>query len=146
MLEPGTVGKTIVEAPAVERELQPIVCFIDDDPKEIAIVQHVFGQDLHIVAATRWSQALTELQALGRPPNLFLLDLYFPVGRDSTPEERETMARLKAEVETAQKKLSDYLAAIGQDRAGGCICWSKCVASIGACQSCSIPGRAHSMM
>jgi len=119
LLEPGTVGKTIVEAPAVERKLQPIVCFIDDDPKEIAIVQHVFGQDLHIVAATRWSQALTELQALGRPPNLFLLDLYFPVGRDSTPEERETMARLKAEVETAQKKLSDYLAAIGQDRAGG---------------------------
>ena len=29
------------------------------------------------------------------------------------------MVRLKAEVETAQKKLSDYLAAIGQDRAGG---------------------------
>ena len=35
LLEPGTVGKTIVEAPAVERKLQPIVCFIDDDPKEI---------------------------------------------------------------------------------------------------------------
>jgi CheY-like chemotaxis protein len=119
LLEPDTVGKTIVEAPAVERELQPVVCFIDDDPKEIEIVQHVFGQDLHIVAATRWSQALTELQALGGPPNLFLLDLYFPVGRDSTPAERETMARLRTEVETAQKKLSDYLAAIGQDRAGG---------------------------
>ena len=29
------------------------------------------------------------------------------------------MARLKAEVEAAQKKLSDYLAAIGQDRTGG---------------------------
>lgn len=119
LLDPGSEGKTVVEAPVREREAQPVVCFIDDDPMEIAIFQNVFGQDLHIVAATRLSQALAELKALGRPPNLFLLDLYFPLGRDSTPEEREAMARLKAEVETAEKKLSDYLAAIGQDRAGG---------------------------
>jgi|RhiMetdeSRZDD1v2_1073273.scaffolds.fasta_scaffold38644_6 class 3 adenylate cyclase/CheY-like chemotaxis protein len=119
LLEPDAVGRTVMAVSAVAREPQPIVCFIDDDPKEIEIIQHVFGQDLHIVAGTRWSQALAELTALGRHPNLFLLDLYFPVGRDSTLEERETMARLKAEVETAQKKLSDYLAAIGQDRAGG---------------------------
>jgi adenylate cyclase len=94
LLEPDAVGKTVIEAPPVERGSRPVVCFIDDDPKEIEIVQHVFGQELHIVAATRLRQALTELQALGRPPNLFLLDLYFPVGRDSTSEERETMARL----------------------------------------------------
>jgi len=119
LLEPDAVGRTVMAVSAVARAPRPVMCFIDDDPKEIAIVQHVFGQDLHIVAGTRWRQALAELQALDRPPKLFLLDLYFPVGRESTPEEREMMARLKAEVETAQKKLSDYLAAIGQDRAGG---------------------------
>lgn len=91
-------------------------------------------------------QAFAELQTLDRPPTLFLLDLYFPVGRESTPKKRETMARLKAEVETAQKKLSDYLAAIGQDRAGGCACWSKCGACIGMYRSCSTRGRAHWMM
>ena len=119
LLEPDAVGRTVMAVSAVAREPRPIVCFIDDDPKEIEIIQHVFGQDLHIIAGTRWSQALAELTALGKPPNLFLLDLYFPVGRESTLEERETMARLKAEVEAAQKKLSDYLAAIGQDRTGG---------------------------
>lgn len=119
LLEPEAAGKTIMAVSAVARAPRSIVCFIDDDPKEIDIIQHVFGQDLHIVAGTRWNQVLTELKALGRHPNLFLLDLYFPVGRDSTREERETMARLKIDVDTAQKKLSDYLAAIGQDRAGG---------------------------
>jgi class 3 adenylate cyclase/CheY-like chemotaxis protein len=119
LLEPDAVGRTVMAVSAVAPEPQRVVGFIDDDPKEIAIVEQVFGQDLHLVTGTRWSQVLAQLQALERPPTLFLLDLYFPVGRDSTPEERETMARLKAEVETAQKNLSTYLAAIGQDRAGG---------------------------
>ena len=119
LLEPDAVGRTVMAVSAVAPEPHRVVCFIDDDPNEIAIVEQVFGQDLHLVTGTRWSQVLAQLQALERPPMLFLLDLYFPVGRDSTPAERETMARLKAEVETAQQKLSAYLAAIGQDRAGG---------------------------
>src|SRR5205814_2738366 len=119
LLEPDAVGRTVMAVSTVAPAPQRVVCFIADDPKEIAIVEQVFGQDLHLVTGTRWSQALTQLQALERPPMLFLLDLYFPVGRDSTPEERETMARLKAEVETAQQQLAAYLAAIGQDRAGG---------------------------
>ena len=119
VLDPEAAGKTVVEALAAQSTERPVVCFVDDDPKEIEIFRNVFGQALHVVSATRLSQAFAELKALGKPPDLFLLDLYFPVGRDSTSDERETMARLKADVEIAQKKLSDYLAAIGQDRCGG---------------------------
>ena len=119
LLDPAVAGMTIQAASAMAPEDRPVVCFIDDDPQELAVFRRAFGQDLQIVTATRWSQALAELEALGKRPNLFILDLYFPTGRESTDSERAQMVQLKADVDAAQKRLSDYLASIGQDREGG---------------------------
>lgn len=98
---------------------RPLVCMIDDDPREADIFARVFSPDLEIITATRLKDAVSRLEASGRRPDLFVLDLYFPTGRDATPEERETMLHLRTEVEAAQRRLSEYLTSIGQDRAGG---------------------------
>lgn len=96
-----------------------VICFIDDDPHETAIFKKVFGDELNVVTATRMKEALSRLRILKATPDMFLLDLFFPLGRDATDAERETMMRLRTEVDAAQKRLKDYLAGIGQDRAGG---------------------------
>ena len=98
---------------------RPVVCFIDDDRDELRIFQRVFGQDFQIVPATRFGEAMSRLGQLGRRPDMFVLDLYFPLGRDATDEERQTMRLLRADVEKAQRKLTEYLKSIGQDRDGG---------------------------
>jgi CheY-like chemotaxis protein len=113
------IGKTTVEANPSKDADRQVICFIDDDPHELDIFARVFGNDFRILGGNRFVEAKEKLTEAGRRPNLFLLDLYFPTGRDSTPEERLEMARLKGEVEAAQARLNAYLAQIGQDRSGG---------------------------
>lgn len=101
------------------RDTRPVICFIDDDPEEVEIFKDVFKDNFLIFASSRSKPVLDELKASRNRPNLFVLDLYFPKGRDSTPEERNKMILLQQKVIQAQKDLSDYLSIIGQGRQGG---------------------------
>ena len=112
-------GTSLTKAPGGDDRKRPVVCFIDDDEEELEIFHQVFDSDLQIVGGTRFNDALPTLRALAVPPDLIVLDLYFPLGREATHEERETMRRMRSEVDTVLKKLSDYCKGIGQDREGG---------------------------
>lgn len=99
--------------------MKSVICFIDDDPNEVEVFKTVFSDDFRVFANSRPKLVFDELKASRNRPNLFVLDLYFPKGRDSTVDERKQMVRLQQKVEQAHKQLSDYLAQIGQDRQGG---------------------------
>lgn len=96
-----------------------VVCFVDDDPAEVEAFADVFSDDFTVIADSDPQAVLAELAARRLRANLFVLDLYFAKGRASSEEERNRMAGLKAEVDRAQKKLTDFLDPIGQSREGG---------------------------
>lgn len=101
------------------KDKRPVICFIDDDPIEIKVFNKCFGEEFNIFAGNRPKPIVDRLKQEKKRPNLFVLDLYFPKGRDSTPEERQKMITLREKVKQAQKELSDYLASIGQNIDGG---------------------------
>jgi DNA-binding response OmpR family regulator len=96
-----------------------VVCFVDDDPQELKIFQDVFEDEFQILCGTRPDLALGALSEAGVRPDLFVLDLYARTQGESTREERETMIRLKMEVDAAQDRLDEYLSSIHQGPEGG---------------------------
>lgn len=100
---------------------KPVLCFIDDDQVEVDVFKNVFGDgdEFVVLAETSQVKLAEELQKLGRQPNLFVLDMYFPLGKESTEDEKKKMIELKTKVNQAQKELADYLDSIGQSRLGG---------------------------
>lgn len=96
-----------------------MICFVDDDPMEVEVFERVFGDQYQVFAASSITDIEKEIGAAGVSPNLFVLDLYFPTGRDATEAERIEMIRLKQKVDDAQQTLTSYLSTIGQGREGG---------------------------
>jgi CheY-like chemotaxis protein len=92
---------------------------VDDDPVEVEVFRRVFGDEFEVVASTGLDAVLERLREVGNRPRLFVLDLYFPRDRESTQAERARMIKLKEDVEQAQRRLSEYMSSIGQDRSGG---------------------------
>ena len=97
----------------------PVICFIDDDPVEVDVFKKVFGEDFSVIASTKLTSILEQLESTKKRPRLFVLDLYFPKGRESSQAERAQMIKLLGKVEDAQRELSEYLFTIGQDKSGG---------------------------
>jgi CheY-like chemotaxis protein len=97
----------------------PVICFIDDDPVEVDVFKTVFGEDFSVIASTKLTSVLEQLESVQKRPRLFVLDLYFPKGRESSQTERTQMIKLRGKVEHAQRELSEYLFTIGQDKSGG---------------------------
>ena len=97
----------------------PLICFIDDDPVEVDVFKKVFGEDFSVIASTKLTSVLEQLESTKKRPRLFVLDLYFPQGRESSQAERAQMIKLRGKVEDAQRELSKYLFTIGQDKRGG---------------------------
>jgi DNA-binding NtrC family response regulator len=98
---------------------KPTVCFIDDDPKELKIFENVFGKNFNTITAVDFISAEKAITERRQIPNLFILDLYFSITRESSAEERVRMISLQQEVAIAQNKLNSYLLSIGQSRKGG---------------------------
>ena len=96
-----------------------VVCFVDDDPAEVQAFADVFGDDFTVIADSDPQAVLGQLEERRLRANLFVLDLYFAKGKGSSEEERNRMVALKAEVDRAQRKLTDFLGSIGQSREGG---------------------------
>lgn len=101
------------------KDKRTVLCFIDDDPREVDIFKKVFGDVFNVIAHSDLATASKNLETSGAQPNLFVLDLYFSSGRDSTTKEREQMIKLQQKIEDAQREFSEYLAKIGQGRNGG---------------------------
>jgi CheY-like chemotaxis protein len=98
---------------------RPVICFVDDDPVELQVFERVFGDRYRIFASTNLADVTAEMRRNSVVPNLIVLDLYFPTGRDSTAAERAEMIRLKQRVDDAQQELTSYLVQVGQGREGG---------------------------
>ena len=119
LLDPSAAGRTI-STPHSSLDLdRPVICFVDDDPMEVGVFQRVFGDQYQVFASTSISEVEKQVKAASVSPNLIVLDLYFPSGRESTESERIEMIRLKQNVDDAQQALTTYLSTIGQGRDGG---------------------------
>jgi CheY-like chemotaxis protein len=99
--------------------IRSVVCFIDDDPEEAKIFERAWEDHYMICGDVALEGAMHKLSLQSHKPRLFILDLCFPCGRESSNEECRMMIRLNGEVDAAQRKLSNYLKSIGQDRSGG---------------------------
>jgi CheY-like chemotaxis protein len=96
-----------------------VVCFVDDDPAEVTAFKNVFGGRFTVVADTTPQAVIGELRRRRLRANLFVLDLYFAQGRESSEAERGRMVELKGQVDRTRQELSAYLSGIGQSRDGG---------------------------
>lgn len=119
LLDPSEAGVVVKRQITPADTSRAIICFVDDDPVEVEIFQRVFGVRYQVYASTNLNDLAAEIRASGLRPNLIVLDLYFPVGRNSTVDERIQMINLKQRVDDAQRELTKYLAEIGQGREGG---------------------------
>src|SRR4051794_27599349 len=79
-------------APGLEILMHERLCFIDDDRElELALFQDVFRNDFDIVVGTTLEECLQNMRE--QPPNwspqLFVLDLYFPLAGTRNEAELE---------------------------------------------------------
>ncbi|RJP77103.1 MAG: hypothetical protein C4524_08830 [Candidatus Zixiibacteriota bacterium] len=113
--------------------MKKLLCFIDDSPEERALFAEVFGAPdaaFEAICAETFDEALRRLRDLGRTPDLFVLDLYFPGGEiEETGEEEISepaflpdqgdMTRAFLNLETARRRFQTLRRALGQTPAGG---------------------------
>lgn len=110
------------------------VCFVDDDKEfEIPLFERVFGDVYDVIAADDYEAARRQIsEQRDSPPDLFVLDLYFPSGQadeqqvDSLRQTIVTYEDDRAEMRTAygnflraQSRLQAVLAAWRQGPDGG---------------------------
>ncbi|HUU59180.1 MAG TPA: hypothetical protein VMZ50_06535 [Phycisphaerae bacterium] len=99
---------------------KPAVCFVDDDPAELARFADNLADRFVIGAGTSVDEALADLRAKGRQrPDLFVLDLYFPEGAGNTPEQREELKDAWNRFLDAKGQFAAVLDRLGQTSRGG---------------------------
>ncbi len=113
-----TAGRTI-PPPHSSLNDPPVIGFVDDDPMEVEVFERVFGDQYRVFASTRISDIVKQMEAASVSPDLMVLDLYYPSGRNATEPERKKMIQLMQKVDNAQRTLSAFLSSIGQSRDGG---------------------------
>jgi response regulator RpfG family c-di-GMP phosphodiesterase len=96
------------------------LCFVDDDPAELARFKRAVGSQFVVGAGTTLTMALEDLKAQGRRRvDLYVLDMYFPNEGMNTPEELSKLGKAWDAFCTAEDALKSVLAELGQNFAGG---------------------------
>jgi CheY-like chemotaxis protein len=96
------------------------VCFVDDDPDELARFERSLGDRFMIGVGQTIEDALADLQRKGgKKPNLFLLDLYFPTGGVSGASQQRELHEKWIHFLKAQAEFRSFLSRIGQSSEGG---------------------------
>jgi CheY-like chemotaxis protein len=98
-----------------------VVCFVDDDEAELSRFRRALEgkQGICCATGTGYDACMRELKEKKLRPDLWVLDLYHPTGRDSTKAERDQMAVWFAELEKSMHIFRGRLATIGQGPQGG---------------------------
>ncbi len=96
------------------------LCFIDDDPAEIARFKRAVGGEFFLGAGTSLDAALKDLRAQGKKhADLFVLDMYFPSAGANTAAELSKLGKAWDDFRAAEAALKNVLADLGQSTAGG---------------------------
>jgi CheY-like chemotaxis protein len=100
--------------------IEHAVCLIDDDPEELRRFRDNLKDYFIIGTGTSLREAMDDLRKKGRrKPDLFLLDMYYPEGSTSTPDELSTLAGARQEFLKAQATFLSVLASLRQSSRGG---------------------------
>ena len=106
-----------------------VICFVDDDPNELARFARAMGDRYEVITGTEFAACHKELQkrGLGRP-DLWVLDLYFPQRQDApnTADELNTMNSKFFALHKAIGEFREFLASIGQGAGGGLQLLQQC--------------------
>jgi len=96
------------------------LCFVDDDPQEIRRFRENMTPRFIVGAGTSRNAALEDLRSQGHSsPDLWILDLYFPEGGTSTPEQLDALASARQRLLDSQAEFASLLASLGQSPRGG---------------------------
>jgi DNA-binding NtrC family response regulator len=96
------------------------LCFVDDDPNELARFKQAVGREFVVGAGTTLAKALEDLRTQGRRRvDLYVLDMYFPNEGTNTPEELSKLGKAWDAFCTAEDALKNVLTELGQSFAGG---------------------------
>ncbi len=99
---------------------KPIVCFIDDDKNELERFQAAMEQDFICIIGDGYSDIIQQLQERKLKPDLWVLDLFFPIGGHvNTSEELSEMNDRYAVLEKAVQDFRAFLKNIRQGPEGG---------------------------
>jgi len=95
------------------------LCFVDDDENELKRFKTAFEDEFYIGIGTDLGKAEANLKAvlprhmlnfLRRKVNLYVLDMYFPMGTTNTPEQRVKLAEAWGNCCKANQQLRTILA------------------------------------
>lgn len=96
------------------------LCFIDDDPNELARFKQAVGREFLVGVGTSHDKALEDLKTQGRRHvDLYVLDMYLPNEGINTSEELSKLGKAWDAFCTAEDALKTVLAELGQSSAGG---------------------------
>jgi CheY-like chemotaxis protein len=113
-------GESLSAKSAPSRQSHAL-CFIDDDPTEIARFVKTFEKDFLIGTGTTITEAEASLREQGgKKPDLYLLDLYYSAdSRASTREQLDKLAAARQKLLKAESAFRKQLAELGQYPEGG---------------------------
>jgi CheY-like chemotaxis protein len=95
------------------------LCFVDDDPDELSRFKKYLGRYYSIGIGTTFARAVNDLKkTYNRKPDLFVLDMYFPMGAN-TDAERGKLDQTWEKFVAAENELKGVLASMQQTSKGG---------------------------
>jgi hypothetical protein len=104
------------------------LCFVDDDEHELRRFKRVFEDEFYVGIGTNLGKAEANLREVlprrmfnfwRRKVNLYVLDMYFPMGTTNTPEQRVRLAEAWGNCCKANRQLRTVLAELHQTFDGG---------------------------
>lgn len=96
------------------------ICFVDDDPTELRRFRECLKSDFVIGAGKTLRDAVADLNGRGcEKPDLFVLDMYFSRGPETTEQERVELHQAWGRYRMAQDEFLSVLARLRQSSAGG---------------------------
>jgi hypothetical protein len=100
---------------------QRSLCFIDDDPAELARFKKAMGDAYLIGAGTSLASALDDLEDVqgNKYVDLYVLDMYFPREGTNTAEELSKLGQAWDRFRKAEADLRKVLSRLGQSIEGG---------------------------
>lgn len=97
------------------------LCFIDDDPAELARFKKAMGSAYLVGAGTSLTSALDDLKIVqgNKRVDLYVLDMYYPKEETNTSEELSNLGQAWDRFRKAEAALRKVLSDLGQSVEGG---------------------------
>jgi hypothetical protein len=97
------------------------LCFVDDDPTELARFKTAMAGDYFVGAGTSLTRALNDLKTVqgSRRVDLYVLDMYYPREGTNSPEELARLGQAWDKFREADRALRKVLSDLGQSIEGG---------------------------